>query len=88
MDHLCNEKLSEEFIFNHISNENKLIIKYEKFSKKFEILKDENKRLCPNPDCESFLQRSEMTKYVECENGHKYCFECLKPPHVAKIRND
>ena len=84
MDHLCNEKLSEEFIFNHISNENKLIIKYEKFSKKFEILKDENKRLCPNPDCESFLQRSEMTKYVECENGHKYCFECLKPPHDDK----
>ena len=42
VDHLCGEKLSEEFIFNHISIENKLIIKYEKFSKKFEILKDEN----------------------------------------------
>jgi hypothetical protein len=52
--------------------------------KRVEIIKDENKKICPNPDCESFLQKSELTKYVECENGHKYCFECLKPPHGDK----
>ena len=38
----------------------------------------------PNPDCESYLQKSEISKYVECEFGHKYCFECLKPPHENK----
>ena len=27
------------------------------------------------------MQKSEISNYVECENGHKYCFECLKPPH-------
>ena len=28
-----------------------------------------------------FFQKSSTSKYVECENGHKYCFDCLKPPH-------
>ena len=34
--------------------------------------------MCPNPDCDSFLKKS---KYVKCENGHNYCFECLNPAH-------
>ena len=34
--------------------------------------------------CESFLQKSEKSKYVQCENGHKYCYECLKAPHGDK----
>ena len=84
MDHLCNEIISEKFILKHISFDNDLFNKYQKFKTKTEILKDKNKKICPNPDCESFLEKSELSKYVECEKGHKYCFECLKPPHGDK----
>ena len=84
MDHECKEKMTDEFILKHISNDANLVEKYKRFKKRAEIIKDPNKKLCPNPNCESFLQKSELTKYVECENGHKYCFECLKPPHDKK----
>jgi len=84
MDHECKEIISDEFILKHISENNDLVEKFKKFKKRMEIIKDENKKICPNPDCESFLQKSEQSKYVECENGHKYCFECLKPPHGDK----
>ena len=81
MEHGCNEIISEEFILKHISEDDTLVEKYKKFKKRAEIIKDKNKKLCPNPDCDSFLQKSTASKYVECENGHKYCFDCLKPPH-------
>ena len=81
MEHGCNEIVSEDFIIKHIDENDDLIAKYKKFKKRAEIIKDKNKKICPNPDCESFLQKSSTSKYVECENGHKYCFDCLKPPH-------
>ena len=81
MSHECHDHISEEFIIKHISEDNKLLDKYKRFKKRVEIFKDKNKKLCPNPDCDSFLQKSKISNYVECENGHKYCFECLKPPH-------
>ena len=81
MEHGCNEIVSEDFILKHINENDDLITKYKKFKKRAEIIKDKNKKLCPNPDCDSFLQKSSLSKYVECENGHKYCFDCLKPPH-------
>ena len=51
---------------------------------KHSIINDKDKRQCPNPDCESFLEKSKITNDVKCENGHEYCFECLKPPHGNK----
>ena len=81
MNYSCYEKISEEFILKHISDDEHLVEKYKKFKKRAEIFKDKNKKLCPNPDCDSFLEKSDLTNYVECENGHKYCFECLKSPH-------
>ena len=81
MDHECKEIITEEFILQHIYEDENLIGKYHKFKKRAEILKDKNKRICPNPDCDSYLQKSKSSKYVKCENGHQYCFECLKPPH-------
>ena len=84
MNHECLEIMSDEFILKHLSEDNNLVEKYLKFKKRAEIIKDKNKKLCPNPDCDSFLQKSESSKYVKCENGHKYCFECLKPPHGKK----
>ena len=84
MDVNCKEKLAEEFILKHISKKSDLVKKYEKFKKRAEILKDKNKKICPKPDCDSFLQKSKSSKYVKCENGHEYCFDCLNPPHDNK----
>ena len=39
------------------------------------------KKICPKPDCDSYLEKSNITKYVKCENGHEFCFECLNRPH-------
>ena len=84
VEHDCKEIISEEFILKHINNDEQLLNKYQKFKKRAEIINDKNKRQCPKPDCESFLEKSKITNYVKCENGHEYCFECLKPPHGAK----
>ena len=84
MDVSCKEIMSEEFILKHISKNDDLIAKYDKFKKSSEIIKDKNKKICPKPDCDSFLQKSKSSNYVKCENGHEYCFECLKPPHGKK----
>ena len=81
VDHKCKEIISEEFILSHIKDDNKLVDKYNKFKKRALIIEDKNKKQCPKPDCDSFLEKSTLSKYVKCENGHEYCFECLKPPH-------
>ena len=81
VEHKCNEIIPEEFVLKHIKDDNTLVDKYNKFKKRCSIIKDKNKKQCPKPDCESFLQKSHFTNYVKCENGHEFCFECLKPPH-------
>ena len=81
VEHKCKEIISEEFILKHIKNDKKLVEKYDKFKKRANILKDPNKKQCPHPDCDSFLIKDENIKYVKCEKGHEYCFECLRKPH-------
>ena len=84
MAHGCKEIVSEEFILKHISENQDLVNKYEKFKKRAEIIKDKNKKICPKPDCDSYLEKSKSSKYVKCENGHQFCFDCLNPPHGNK----
>ena len=81
VEHKCKEIISEEFILKHIKNDKKLVEKYEKFKIRANILKDPNKRQCPEPDCDSFLEKKGKSKYVKCKKGHEYCFECLRKPH-------
>jgi hypothetical protein len=80
IDFSCKDIISEEFILNHINNDQILKDKYKRFKTRADIIKDKNKKQCPHPDCESYLEKS-ISKYVKCKNGHEYCFECLKPPH-------
>ena len=74
MDFGCDQILSDEFIIFHISMDNNLTNKFIRYKKRIEILNDENKKMCPFPDCDSFLYSSKLTKYVECEKGHMYCY--------------
>ena len=76
--------IPEEFILNHIKEDQTLVDKYKKFKTRIDIIKDVNKNPCPHPDCESYLEKSKESKYVKCKNGHEYCFDCLKPPHGKK----
>ena len=82
MEHKCDEILPDVFILKHIDKDKKLVEKYQKFKKRAEIINDPNKKQCPKPDCDSFLQKPKTKiKYVKCEKGHEFCFECLRPPH-------
>ena len=83
MEHKCKEILPEEFILKHIENDKIILDKYYKFKKRAEIINDPNKKQCPKSDCDSFLKKpkSKKNKYVKCENGHQFCFDCLRPPH-------
>lgn len=78
----CPTILNENFILSIISTDKKLVQKYRNFKQKAEILKCPTKKFCPEPDCQSFIEKKEgEDKYVQCELGHKYCYECLKPWH-------
>ena len=66
MDIKCKEILPEEFIFKHIETDTKLVEKYKKFRKRAEIINDPNKKQCPKPDCDSFLQKPNRKKKI-CE---------------------
>ena len=76
----CNYELSEDFILDIIKKDEVLINKYNRFKERAKIYKDDSKKFCPEPDCNSYLQKGD-NKYVQCENGHKYCYICLKPWH-------
>ena len=81
VEHDCKQIIPENFIFKYIKNDKKLISKYNKFKIRAEIIKDPNKKQCPKPDCQNYLEKSKNTNYVKCKKGHEYCFECLRPPH-------
>ena len=81
VEYKCKEEISEDFILKHIKNDEKLIEKYNKFKIRANILKDPNKKQCPEPDCDNFLEKKSGEKYIKCKKGHEYCFECLRKPH-------
>ena len=76
----CKEELSEDFILLHINGNSELIRKYNKFLDRARIIQDPSKKFCPEPDCDSYLEKGK-DKYVTCKNGHQYCYVCLKKWH-------
>ena len=82
LNYNCQEKLTDEFIINLLNNDEMLIKKYKRYKLELEIIKDPNKKLCPYPNCNSYLELKEIrNKDVTCINKHTYCFNCLKKPH-------
>ena len=82
MDHLCTEILSEKFIYTIIKNDKNLIKQFNENKLREEILSNPNKKFCPYPNCNSYAKRKNKNeKKVKCENGHLFCFYCLKEPH-------
>ena len=84
VEYKCQQEIPEDFILKHISNDQKLLDKYNKFKFRASIFKDPNKKQCPEPGCESYLEKDINQKYVKCKEGHEYCFNCLGKPHENK----
>ena len=82
LDYNCKEKLPDQFVLNILSSDINLIKKYKRYKLELEIINSNNKKLCPYPNCDSFLELKNINnREVSCLNGHSYCFECLKKPH-------
>ena len=81
MNFSCKEILSEQFIRSVIKDNKTLLTKYEKFLIKTEILNNKNKKFCPKKGCESYGEKKGKEKNIQCEKGHKFCFNCLKDWH-------
>ena len=77
----CETDLTEEFINSKISKDDKIVQKFKEFTFKNEIMRSSNKKFCPFPGCDSFIERRNEEKYVKCKNGHKCCYICLKDWH-------
>ena len=47
---------------------------------------DTNKKikLCPFPESDGYAEKKGLSKYVKCNKGHDFCFECLAAPHGFK----
>ena len=76
----CDFILSEDFILKKLKEDKVLIDKYKIFKQRVNIFLDKDKKFCPEPDCNSYLQKGK-DKFVQCENGHQYCYVCLKKWH-------
>ena len=81
-NHECNEKISDDFIFNIIKNDEILNRKYKRYKLELTIINDPNKKLCPYPNCDSYLElKNNEIQNAKCKNNHNFCFLCLKYPH-------
>ena len=82
LNYNCPEKLSDSFIINILKDDNDLLKIYKKYKLELEIIENPNKKLCPYPNCDSYLELKDIhNKDVSCLNNHMFCFLCLKKPH-------
>ena len=82
LDYECQEKPDDIFILNLLYSNTNLIEKYKKFKMQLEIINDPNKKSCPFPNCDSYLElKDDKNKYVKCLNNHEFCYLCLNKPH-------
>jgi len=84
MQNKCNHILEEKFIKTILDKDEALQEKYDKFLKRKKLM-DSNKKIkfCPFPDCDGYAEKK-FKKYVKCNNGHEFCFECGAAPHGLK----
>ena len=78
LDYNCKEKLTDQFIKQLLNSDQDLIILYKRYKLELEIINDPKKKLCPYPNCDSYLEQNKKNKIVKCKHNHSYCFICLK----------
>ena len=89
MQHGCDTILETTFIKKILEGNDELIEKYDKFYQRKKMLEQNDKiKLCPFPDCEGYAEKKGKSKYVKCNFGHEFCFECGNAPHGKKKCED
>lgn len=88
MQNKCPQILDDDFIINHLQNDERLIKKYKKFKSRNDLYSQPDVKFCPVKDCESYARKKGDNKYVTCLNGHNFCFNCSKPWHEKKKCSD
>jgi hypothetical protein len=83
MDHKCGYILEEKFIKSIIANDKVLSEKYDKFLTRKKLMSNKKVKFCPIPDCDGYAEKKK-SKYVKCNFGHEFCFECGQSPHGKK----
>ena len=84
MKHKCGYVLEEKFIKSILENDAALLEKYNKFlTQKKLIFSNKKMKFCPIPDCDGYAIKN-FSKYVKCNYGHEFCYECLAAPHGFK----
>ena len=82
LDYNCPEKLSDSFIINILKKDNELLKIYKRYKLELEVIENPNKKLCPSPNCDSYLELNNIhNKDVTCLNNHTFCFLCLQKRH-------
>jgi len=85
MQHGCGTVLETKFIKKILEGNKDLIEKYDKFLQRKKMLEQSDKiRFCPIPDCEGYAEKKGKNKYVKCNYGHEFCFDCGSKPHGRK----
>ena len=81
----CNTVIYNFFIEEKLGNDIPLLEKYIKLRERKQLMRNPDVQLCPFPDCESYAKKEGNNKFVSCiQNGHKFCFFCLKDWHKNK----
>ena len=85
MQHGCTTILENKFIKNILEGNKELIEKFDKFYQRKKLIEQSDKlKLCPFPDCEGYAEKKGKNKYVKCNFGHEFCFQCGNAPHGKK----
>jgi hypothetical protein len=83
MQNKCNLILQEKFIKDILGDDKDLKDKYDKFLNSKKLLGKKNIKFCPFPDCDGYAEKK-FKKYVKCNFGHEFCFDCGAAPHGIK----
>ena len=83
MQNKCNLILQEKFIKDILGDDKDLKDKYDKFLASKKLLGKKNVKFCPFPDCDGYAEKK-FKKYVKCNFGHEFCFDCGAAPHGIK----
>lgn len=84
IDVKCKGELTENDVFVLLGEkeDNPTYEKYKRFLKRRQNESSGSKKQCPIRDCEGYGKKDkDGNKYIKCENGHKFCYECLRPWH-------
>ena len=85
MQHGCGGIIETKFIKDILKDNKDLSDKYDKFYQRKKMLEKSDKvKFCPFPDCEGYAEKKTKNKYVKCNFGHEFCFECGNAPHGKK----